>query len=131
MPGTLASDALAVVLNSAAITSKTTTTGTGVEVAWPGDVQIEMVLGTLTGSAGTADVEIQGSDVSNFGSGVVSYGRFAQFIETATGTRRMNAYVNKRYMRAVIITAGTTVTTYTITITVRPEDYQRTPTTTA
>lgn len=131
MPGTLASDALAVVLNSAAITSKTTTTGTGVLVDWPGEIQVEMVLGTLTGSAGTADVEIQGSDSSTFASGVVSYGRFAQFIETATGTRRLNVNVYKKYMRAVIVTAGTTVTSYTITITLRPDDYQRTPTTTA
>jgi len=129
MPGTLASDSLAVVLHSAAITSATTTTGTGQYVGWPGDVQVEADPGTMTGTH-TCDIEIQGSDVSNFGSGVVKLGRFAQISQAATATQRMNVYCNKKYMRAVIVTAGT-VTADNVVVTVRPPHYQRTPDTTA
>lgn len=134
MPGTLASDALAAVLKDAtAIESKTTTTGTGVQVDYPLECEVELNIGTLTGSSGTADVEIQASNASNFGSGVVSLGRFDQYTEadTGAGARYLRVYCAKKYMRAVIITGGSTVTSFVQTVTVRPCNYHRTPTTTA
>lgn len=131
MPGTLASDKLAAELNDGtAITSATTTTGSAVQVDYPLDCEVEAVTGTMTG-AGFADIEIQACDASNFGSGVVVLGRFGQLTEADDGeTKRLNVYCAKKYMRAVVVTTGTP-TSYPITITVRPCNYKRTPTTTA
>ena len=131
MPGTLASDKLAAELyDGTAITSKTTTTGSAVRVDWPLDCEVEMTFGTMSGSSGTMDVEIQASDASNFGT-FVSLGRFAQETEAATGTKVLSVYCAKKYMRAVIVTGGSTVTSFTPTVVVRPCNYQRTPDTTA
>jgi len=129
MPGTLVSDSLAVVLSSANITSATTTTGTAFEISWPGNIQIEAVIGTQTGTH-TEDIEVQASDSSTFASTNVSLGRFAQIANTATATQRLTAFCNKKYIRCVRITAGT-VTASTITVTVRPVTFQRALTTSA
>ena len=125
MPGTLVQDALAPVLHSGgtAITTATTTTGTGVAVDQPGEVAIELAVGTITGSSLVVTVEIQGSDVLAFSSGVVSYGRFAAIDEDSDDeTRYLSAYADKAYMRSVIVTSGT-VTSVVPVITVRePHD---------
>jgi hypothetical protein len=125
MPGTLIQDALAPVLHdgTTAITSATTTTGTGQPVDQPGEVAIELAVGTITGSSLVCTVEIQGSDVLAFSSGVVSYGRFAAIDEDSDDeTRYLSAYVDKAYMRSVIVTSGT-VTSVVPVITVRePHD---------
>jgi len=125
MPGTLVQDALAPVLHDGdtAITTATTTTGTGVAVAQPGEVAVELAVGTIAGSSLVCTVEIQGSDVLAFSSGVVSYGRFAAIDEDSDDeTRYLSAYVDKAYLRSVIVTSGT-VTSVVPVITVRePHD---------
>lgn len=107
MPGTLVQDALAAVIYNANITSATTTTGSAVEVGAPRLVSIVHNPGTLTGDH-TFDIEIQGSDASGFGAGtVVSYGRFEGGTEDQVANAALVTYVSKRYVRAVIVTAGT------------------------
>jgi len=80
---------------------------TALQVDRPCMVTIEMVLGTIAAGVSAFDVEIQGSDVSNFGSGVVSYGRFDLVGPNDDGqTRQLSAQVYKSYMRAVIDYTG-------------------------
>lgn len=105
MPGTLVQDALAAVIYNANITSATTTTGAAVEVGAPRLVSIVHNPGTLTG-AHTFVIEIQGSDASGFGT-FVSYGEFEGGSEAQTADAAIVTYVDKRYLRAVIVTAGT------------------------
>ena len=80
---------------------------TALQVDRPCMVTIEMVLGTIAAGVTGFDVEIQGSDVSNFGSGVVSYGRFDTVgADDDDTTRQLTAQVYKKYMRAVIDHSG-------------------------
>ena len=66
-------------------------------------VNVEMVLGTIAAGVSDFDVEIQGSDVSGFGSGVVSYGHFDTVgPDDDDTTRVLSCQVYKKYMRAVI-----------------------------
>lgn len=119
--GTYVRDSLAPVLNDGtAITSKTTTTGSAVEVSKPGLVKVVLTTGTMAGSSGTADVVIQGCDSSGFGSNVKHYGAFKQLTEADDDvTRTLSFYCNSRYLRHVTVTGGTTVTSFPITVKVR------------
>jgi hypothetical protein len=126
MSGTLVRDALAAELFDATVASDTTTTGTAVHVAHPHLVGIEAV---VSGSGiGSLDIEIQGADNSDFDEGVVSYGHFDAIADA--DTRFLNAYVAKAYMRAVVVSTGTT-TDADIVVTVREPHDRRTPSTTA
>ena len=70
-------------------------------------VNVEMVLGTIAAGVSDFDVEIQGSDVSGFGSGVVSYGHFDTVgPDDDDSTRVLSCQVYKKYMRAVIDYTG-------------------------
>ncbi len=80
---------------------------TEIQVDRPCMVTVEMVLGTIASGVTGFDVEIQGSDVSGFGSGVVSYGRFDTVANSDDDTtRQLTAQVYKKYMRAVIDYTG-------------------------
>lgn len=80
---------------------------TEIQVDRPCMVTIEMVLGTIASGVTGFDVEIQGSDVSGFGSGVVSYGRFDTVANSDDDTtRQLTAQVYKKYMRASIDYTG-------------------------
>jgi predicted secreted protein len=129
-PGTYVQDALAASLYNATISSATTTNGSWVEVEFPHDVAVEVVTGTLTGASATIDIEVQGAD-TNSGTNTVSYGRFKRLTDADDVVRRvMQAKVYKKWMRVVIITAGT-VTSFPLTIKVREPRDQVTSTTSA
>jgi hypothetical protein len=80
---------------------------TEITVDRPCLVNVEMVLGTIASGVSDFDVEIQGSDVSGFGSGVVSYGHFDTVGPSDDDTTRvLSCQVYKKYMRAVIDYTG-------------------------
>ena len=103
---------------------------TAIQVDRPCMVSIEMVLGAIASGVTNFDVEIQGSDVSNFGSGVVSYGRFEKVGNSDDNTtRQLTAQVYKTYMRAVIDHSGSG--TCNVGLFVRTPHDRRTDSTTA
>jgi hypothetical protein len=80
---------------------------TEITVDRPCLVNVEMVLGTIASGVSDFDVEIQGSDVSGFGSGVVSYGHFDTVGPSDDdSTRVLSCQVYKQYMRAVLTYTG-------------------------
>ena len=80
---------------------------TEITVDRPCLVNVEMVLGTIASGVSDFDVEIQGSDVSGFGSGVVSYGHFDTVGPSDDDTTRvLSCQVYKKYMRAVLDYTG-------------------------
>ena len=80
---------------------------TEITVDRPCLVNVEMVLGTIASGVSDFDVEIQGSDVSGFGSGVVSYGHFDTVGPSDDdSTRVLSCQVYKQYMRAVLDYTG-------------------------
>ena len=107
-PGTTIRDAKTasnVILAQGNVSADTTTTE--ITVDRPCLVNVEMVLGTIASGVSLFEVEIQGSDVSGFGSGVVNYGRFADVAHTDDDTTRvLSCQVYKKYMRAVIDYTG-------------------------
>lgn len=126
MPGQIVTDAQAPKLfNAEAISSATTTTGDAVDVQYPKWVRLEAAVGTLGGTTPTLDIEVEESSTSDFSSDVVSLGRFEQ-LTTANdnGSVWLNAYVNRRYLRAVAISGGTSPTA-TLTVTVHPPHQNR------
>lgn len=126
MPGQLVRDAKShKLIDDATLT--TTTTGTAVDVQFPGMVRIEAAVGAFTGTTPTLDIEIQSSNDSTFATGVVSHGRFAR-ITDANDERShwLNAYCNNRYMRAVATVGGTTPSV-DVTVEVHPPHQDRTP----
>ena len=107
-PGTTIRDAKTasnVILAQGNVSADTTTTE--ITVDRPCLVNVEMVLGTIASGVSDFDVEIQGSDVSGFGSGVVSYGHFDTVGPSDDDTTRvLSCQVYKKYMRAVIDYTG-------------------------
>lgn len=124
MPGTLVRDALAPTLvNATNLTA--TATGTGVEVNQVGPAKAFLkVSGTISGTSPTLDVTIQASDVSNFGSGVVTLGRFAQV--TAAAERFIHVDVQHKYVRAVSTVGGTTPSFGSVVCTLEETKFRRT-----
>ncbi len=124
MPGTVVRDTLAPNLASGAtLNAAGSTNGTAYEIGWVGDVQFELVAATATGTTPTLDVTIQGADDSGFTSNVVTLGRFSQ--SSAVGTKQLNCYVGKRYVRAVVVLGGTTPSFAGSTITPVPKHDRR------
>lgn len=131
MAGTYAHDAaLTALING---TTTATTTGSAVQVEKPGPCAFRLTAGAVTGTSPTLDVEIQGSNDSAFGSGVVSYGHFDNLAGTAASVSEkiLNASVYKRYVRAVATITGTTPSYASLKVTVEEPDYHRTVDTTA
>jgi hypothetical protein len=124
MPGTLIQDALASNLASGAtLNAAGTTNGTVVELPWSQEIQLKLVTGTVTGTTPTLNVEIQSSSTSDFSADVVSHGRFAQVGDEDNETRYLTIYHDKRYIRAVVVIAGTSPVYTGTTITpVLPHD---------
>ena len=113
MPGTLVTDAIAVdIFAGVTLNAAGTTSGTVQQLDKPGQVQVEMITGTVTGTSPTLDVEVKGADDSAFTTNVVSFGRFSQLSGTGSAqtglTRRLFARVDKKYVRATVIVGGTT-----------------------
>lgn len=128
MPGTLAHDALASVLVNATLTANNT--GTGQEVNRPGRARVKLSVGTVTGTSPTLDVEVQASDKSDFSSGVVKLGKFAQ-VTSSTQTRYLLVDVQHRYVRTVATVGGTSPSFGTTKVTLEEKAYLRTKTDTA
>lgn len=130
MPGTLVKDALAPKLLDA---ENVSASGNGASIDLGGpmlEVRIELVVaGTVTGTTPTLDVEIQSSDSSTFASGVVSHGRFKQLAAadaSSAATHFLQAFVPKRYVRAVKTVGGTSPVFNAVSAIVRTDDYHRT-----
>lgn len=127
MPGKLVSDSLAAELAAAtAISSNTTTEGSAKRVGFPGHVQIELTTGTITD--GTYDVAIQSSWDSGFATSgnIVEVARFQQLdLEDDSETKAVETYVDAPYLRAVIVSAGTTSGGTIGPIVVRESHYNR------
>lgn len=129
MPGTLVQDALAYTLIDETVTASTTEAG--VDVQKPAEVSVELVTGAITGTGVTVDVEVEGSDLSDFSAGVVSYGRFAGITETNDSeTRYLQARAYKQFMRVDVTVAGTSPSA-PLTVKVRTPHDRRTPDRTA
>ena len=139
MPGTLVRDSLAVeVIAGATLNAAGTTNGTVKEIANPEWVSFQLVTPatiTSTGNSATLNVELKGADNAAFDSGVVSYGRFAALSGTDDSqenlTRVLDAYVDKRYVRATVILGGTAPVYTGLTCHVRQPHDRRTRSTTA
>ena len=131
MPGTYAHDSAVTKLHDAvAISSATTTTGTGVNVGRPGSVRVKQSTGALTGASSTFATEIQGSDT--LGSGYVPLGSFATLTESDDSeTHYIDVYCPYTYMRAVTVSVGASSPTGAFTVTVEEPNYKRTKTDTA
>ena|SRR5215207_4196491 len=122
MPGTLVRDALAANLaTGATLNAAGTTNGTAVEIAKPGSCRVFLVTSTVTGTSPTLDVTIQGADDSGFTTNVVTEGRFALLTggSQSNVTRVLDTVIDKRYIRAVVLIAGTSPVYTGTTITVR------------
>jgi hypothetical protein len=131
MPGTYVTDAAAPTLLSGTLTS--TTTGTAVEAGYPCCVSAELSIGSVSGTSPTLDVELQASDVSNFASGVISLGRFAQKTTASANTKSYlhRILINKRYVRAVATVGGTSPSFGSVSVTLRDPYFQLTSNTSA
>jgi hypothetical protein len=136
MPGTLVRDALAPnLLTGATLGAAGSTNGTEVQLDKPEDVTFVLDTGTVTGTNPTISVVIQGSDVSGFGSGVVTFGTIGITTGNAAAQsnveRQITTYVNKRYVRAVVTLGGTNPVYTGTTLTPRQKHDRRTATSTA
>lgn len=132
MPGTLVHDAgQTKLLDAADITSSTT--GSAVQVNRPGLVRFAMTTAAVTGTNPTLAVEIQASDASNFGSGVVSLGLFHTMDDTgATSAIYLTADCQHKYVRAKYTIGGTDTPTFNdVTVTIEELRYKRTKSDTA
>jgi len=139
MPGTLIRDANVIELfDGATLNAAGTTSGTVKQIESPGEVAFILATdGTIssTGNSATLNVEVKGADNLAFDSGVVSYGRFAALSGTDDAqeslTRVLNAYVDKKYVRATVIVGGTSPVYTGATLHVRLPHDRRTRSTTA
>lgn len=125
MPGTPVHDSLAAVLHNAVdISSATTTTGTGVQVNFPGLVRFKQTSAAITGTSVTCDTEIQTSDA--VGGTYVTIAKFDTLVETDDSeTHYVEAFVNNKFVRAVTVSAGTTPVINDLTVTMEELHYRR------
>lgn len=112
MPGSLVRDSLSPQLFAGAtLNAAGSTNGTAVQVDKPGDVMVEIVTGTVTGTTPTLLVTIQGADDSGFTTNVVNICEFP--VTSGTGaaqsskTKRQNTYIGKQFVRAAVTLGGT------------------------
>ncbi len=131
--GTYATDALAPNLfTGATLNAAGTTNGTIVEVAWPQDCTYVLTTGTVTGTAPTMDITIQGSESSTFAAGtIVTIAKFGQVAATSSTSFFLSPFTNSRYIRAVVTVAGTSPVYTGSTLVPRAEHYLRTRLTSA
>lgn len=130
MPGTNVSDAsIPNLASGATLNAAGTTNGTIQELNSPGEVRVDLATSTVasTGNSATLSVEIQSSSSSTFASDITSHGRFAALSGTDAAQtsihRYLNAFINKRYVRAVVVVGGTAPVYTGTTIKVQEEHY--------
>jgi len=130
MPGTLVSDSLATdILAGATLNSAGTTQSTIVDIEWPRMIGVEIDTGTVTGTSPTLDVEIEGSDSSTFGSGVVTLTQLPTVGDDDDAVARGQVlYCPYRYIRAQVVVGGTSPVFTGTAVTLVEPHFQRTPT---
>jgi hypothetical protein len=129
-PGPVVRDALEYELLDVAVEDDAGSTGAAVEVDWPCDVQAVVDVGVMDAGVTQAEITIQGADNSAFDENVIDYGRFSDVGASDDGqVRQMKLDILKRFVRAVLVTAGTGTTT--VTVTLRPPDWSWDNTSTA
>jgi hypothetical protein len=102
-----------------------TTTGTIVQVNWPGDVKLVLTTSTVTGSTPTLNILIEGDETADFsGTTTRSYGRFGAVAAESNATHEMNAYIDSKYVRATVIAGGTSPVYTGSTLKMQPKFYQ-------
>ncbi len=106
---TYATDATAPnLLAGATLNAAGTTNGSIVEVDWSRDTTFVLTTGTVTGTAPTLDITIQGSESSSFGAGtIVTIARFGQVAAASSTSFYLTSFVNSKYVRAVVAAGGT------------------------
>lgn len=108
MPGTLVTDSLASnLLAGATLNSATSSNGTAVDLQYPCNFGVQVVTGTVTGTSPTLDITIQASSTSDFSSDVVDLGAFPTIGDEDNVTKHAVFYTPKRYVRASVVTGGT------------------------
>ena len=138
MPGSLVSDALADstyrLNDGGASTSSEAGSDGWVQYEWPNGVaQLEVALGTCSGTDVVAFVTVEASDASD-GSNPVVCGSAGPFSGTSDDTTyRMPVYIGPRgkYVQCYINIAAGTSPSITPTVTLQEMHYQATATTTA
>jgi hypothetical protein len=110
--GTYVQDANAAnLLAGATISAAGTTNGTIVQVDRPGDIFAVLETGTVTGTSPTITVVVQGSDVSDFSSGVVEYGTVRIVTGAAAAQSNVRKHIDiiayKKFVRANVTLGGT------------------------
>ncbi len=131
--GTYATDALAPnLLTGATLNAAGTTNGSIVEVDWSQDTTFVLATGTVSGTAPTIDITIQGSESPAFGAGtIVTIAKFGQVAATSNSSFYLTSFVNSKYIRAVVAAGGTSPVFTGSTLTPRAKHYLRTRLTSA
>lgn len=127
MPGTYVHDSIAPTLHSAIAQTgaNVTTTGTGVQVNYPGLVRFKAVNTSLAGTALTVDTEIQGSEDD---STYITIAKFDTLIGTDDAeTHWVECYVNSKYVRAVTASTSSSadIAVVGLTVTMEEKHYHR------
>lgn len=114
-PGTFVEDALAPVLADGTNIDATAAQG-WVAVDRPWDCVVVLEPGTIAGTSGTVDVEIQAAD-DDSGTNAVTLGSFAQLDQDDDGVERILVVsTHKPYMQAVVTIGGDAETPAVITV---------------
>ncbi|MBA3405408.1 MAG: hypothetical protein H0U13_12105 [Gemmatimonadaceae bacterium] len=131
--GTYVTDALAPnLLTGATINAAGTTNGTIVEVDWSQDTTFVFTTGTVTGTAPTMDITIQGSESPTFAAGtIVTIAKFGQVAGTSNSSFYLSSFVNSKFIRAVVTAGGTSPVFTGSTLVPRNKHYLRTRLTSA
>ena len=126
MPGTVVRDALEVdLLADVDLTDEgAAQSGTARELLWTGWTQFALEIASVTGTAPTLVIDIQGSETSDFSDDVVTLGTVTAGDEDDGAALAVSAFVDSRYVRAVADVGGTTVV-YTATLTAVPPHDRR------
>jgi hypothetical protein len=123
MPGTYFADAAATNLLTGATLTAGSTTGTIVQVNWPGHVKLVLTTGTVTGGSPTLAVTLEGDETADFsGTTTRKLGSFSSVGDEDVVTHELNVYCDAKYVRASITVGGTGVYTGT-TLTMQPPYY--------
>ena len=111
MPGTVVRDALETdLLADCTLDSATSSNGTALEILWPGYVQFVCETGTIdSGSSDeTMTITIQGCETSDFSTDDVVELGFIDLVDTDDDSEfGITTYVDAKYVRAAVVTGGT------------------------
>ena len=109
MPGTVVRDSLAVdLLADITLTTAGADVGTALEILWPGEVTFELVIGVVTGTTPTMQIDIEGCETSDFTTAdVVTLGTILVGDEADAAVFAETTFVNSKYVRADVTIVGT------------------------